>query len=86
MISMLVVCIWLIPVISAFVALPPRFTQVTHQRLEVDVTSVTWETFDQYIDHDNPALGTFQQRYWYSTEFWDGPGSPVMSSAPVFHE
>lgn len=36
-----------------------------------------WGTFDQLIDHSNPALGTFKQRYWYGTEYWKGPGSPV---------
>ncbi|KAK4162907.1 peptidase S28 [Cladorrhinum sp. PSN259] len=34
-------------------------------------------TFDQLIDHSNPSLGTFKQRYWYGTEFWNGPGSPI---------
>lgn len=34
-------------------------------------------TFDQLVDHKNPSLGTFKQRYWYSTEYWHGPGSPV---------
>jgi hypothetical protein len=34
-------------------------------------------TFDQLIDHNNPQLGTFQQRYWWSTEFWEGSGYPV---------
>ena len=35
-------------------------------------------TFEQLIDHDNPSLGTFSQFYYYSTEFWKGPGSPVV--------
>lgn len=34
-------------------------------------------TFQQLLDHSNPSLGTFSQRYWYSTEKWKGPGSPV---------
>lgn len=34
-------------------------------------------TFDQPIDHNNPSLGTFKQRYWYNTTYWKGPGSPV---------
>jgi hypothetical protein len=33
--------------------------------------------FTQLLDHDNPSKGTFQQRYWYNTQFWAGPGSPV---------
>lgn len=34
-------------------------------------------TFQQYMDHDNPAKGTFSQSYWWSSEFWKGSGSPV---------
>ncbi|KAK3316878.1 serine-type peptidase-like protein [Apodospora peruviana] len=41
-----------------------------------------WGTFDQLIDHDNPKLGTFKQRYWYGTEFWKGPGSPIFLVNP----
>jgi hypothetical protein len=29
--------------------------------------------FDQLIDHNNPKLGTFQQRYWMNWEFYE-PG------------
>ena len=28
-------------------------------------------TFDQLIDHNNPSLGTFQQRYWTTWEFYE---------------
>ena len=38
--------------------------------------------FEQYIDHDHPELGTFQQRYWWSDEFFAGPGSPVVLFTP----
>lgn len=34
-------------------------------------------TFQQLIDHSNPSLGTFSQRYWWSSEWWTGEGSPV---------
>ena len=37
-------------------------------------------TFEQLIDHENPSLGTFSQFYYYSTEFYKGPGSPVVSN------
>lgn len=33
--------------------------------------------FNQLIDHNNPELGTFPQRYWYNAEWWKGEGSPV---------
>lgn len=39
-------------------------------------------TFEQYIDHLNPGLGTFSQRYWWNAEYWKGPGSPV---CPFYH-
>ncbi|KAL2178375.1 serine carboxypeptidase S28-domain-containing protein [Thermothelomyces heterothallicus CBS 202.75] len=41
-----------------------------------------WGTFDQLIDHANPSLGTFKQRYWYGTQYWKGPGSPVYLVSP----
>jgi hypothetical protein len=41
-----------------------------------------WDTFDQLLDHSNPQLGTFKQRYWYGTEFWKGPGSPIILVTP----
>ncbi|KAF2162460.1 hypothetical protein M409DRAFT_37398 [Zasmidium cellare ATCC 36951] len=34
--------------------------------------------FTQVLDHKNPGLGTFRQRYWYDTQYWKGPGSPVV--------
>ncbi|KAL1311365.1 hypothetical protein AAFC00_001536 [Neodothiora populina] len=39
-------------------------------------------TFEQYIDHKNPDLGTFSQLYFWSTEFWGGPGSPIVIFTP----
>lgn len=33
--------------------------------------------FHQLIDHNNPDLGTFPQRFWYNAEWWKGPGAPV---------
>ena len=33
--------------------------------------------FNQLLDHDDPSKGTFQQKFWWSSEFWEGPGSPV---------
>ncbi|KAF1937821.1 hypothetical protein EJ02DRAFT_458410 [Clathrospora elynae] len=34
--------------------------------------------FKQPIDHNNPSLGTFNMRYYWSNEFWKGPGSPIV--------
>lgn len=38
-------------------------------------------TFSQLIDHSNPSLGTFEQFYYWSDEFYGGPGSPVSIGA-----
>ena len=38
--------------------------------------------FTQLINHDDPSVGTFQQRYFWNAEFYQGPGSPV--SPPLF--
>lgn len=37
--------------------------------------------FDQLIDHTNPRLGTFQQRYWFTYEFYE-PGGPIILFTP----
>lgn len=39
-------------------------------------------TFDQLIDHNNPSLGTFKQRYWVNDEHYAGPGSPIVLHGP----
>lgn len=33
--------------------------------------------FTQLLDHNNPSKGTFQQKFWWNSEHWAGPGSPV---------
>ncbi|KUI61468.1 putative serine protease EDA2 [Cytospora mali] len=38
--------------------------------------------FQQLLDHSDPSLGTFNQSFWWSTEFWQGPGSPVVFFTP----
>jgi hypothetical protein len=49
------------------------------QKLTVDLAGPNGgrATFQQLIDHSNPSLGTFPQRYWWNTTYWKGPGSPV---------
>ena len=32
--------------------------------------------FDQLIDHNNPSLGTFEQRYWHTWQFYESGTSP----------
>lgn len=36
-----------------------------------------FSSFQQLIDHDDPDLGTFNQRYWFNFTYWGGPGYPV---------
>lgn len=38
--------------------------------------------FKQLIDHKDPGKGTFDQFYYWSSEFWKGPGSPVVLFTP----
>ncbi|KAI0666133.1 peptidase S28 [Trametes maxima] len=33
--------------------------------------------FDQLIDHENPSLGTFKQRYWFNYQQYE-PGGPII--------
>ena len=37
--------------------------------------------FDQLIDHTNPSLGTFKQRFWHTYEFYE-PGGPIILFTP----
>ncbi|CAE6424059.1 unnamed protein product [Rhizoctonia solani] len=37
--------------------------------------------FDQLIDHHNPSLGTFKQRYYFTYEYYQS-GGPVILNAP----
>ncbi|KAJ5107885.1 Peptidase S28 [Penicillium angulare] len=53
---------------------PPAAAAVT--------ASIQEATFQQLLDHKNPSLGTFSQRYWYNAEWWAGPGSPVVLFTP----
>jgi hypothetical protein len=39
-------------------------------------------TFQQILDHSDPSKGTFSQAFWWSTEYWQGPGSPVVFFTP----
>ncbi|KAK8022241.1 hypothetical protein PG993_013008 [Apiospora rasikravindrae] len=41
-----------------------------------------WGTFDQQLDHSDPSKGTFEQRFWYGTQYWKGPGSPIILTTP----
>ncbi|KAJ3491165.1 hypothetical protein NLG97_g5640 [Lecanicillium saksenae] len=42
--------------------------------------------FDQLIDHRQPELGTFKQGYYYNTDYYKVPGSPISMEAPTERE
>src|ERR1700710_723548 len=75
MICSRIILVSLLSLGSCFVSVAPPID--TETAVEVGVPLINAAVFNQLIDHNNPSLGTFQQRYWYSTEFWNGPGSPV---------
>jgi hypothetical protein len=52
-----------------------------HDAVALDVTFGN-ATFEQPIDHKNPELGNFSQFYYWSDEYYKGPGSPVILFTP----
>lgn len=62
--------------------LPPPFVDEAVNDLEKRATTSGSATFEQLIDHSDPSLGTFSQAYWWSSEFWTGPGAPVVFFTP----
>jgi hypothetical protein len=42
--------------------------------------------FTQLLDHNDPSKGTFKQKFWYNSQFWAGPGSPVSLAAYILPE
>lgn len=65
--------------VGALLPLPPA-PQPNIATLSLDTLMGSESRFSQLIDHSNPSLGTFSQRYWWDTTYWDGPGSPVFPS------
>ncbi|KAI0473312.1 peptidase S28 [Xylariaceae sp. FL0804] len=66
--------------------LPPKLPARDGQLAELsDAASVATSGvahFEQYIDHGNPGLGTFNQTYWYNATHYRGPGSPIVVFTP----
>ncbi|CZS88951.1 related to serine protease [Rhynchosporium graminicola] len=66
------------------IGLPLKNARIS-QRSDTSLTadnSTGWGFFTQLLDHDNPTKGTFQQKFWWNTEFWAGPGSPIIFFTP----
>jgi len=78
--GIVLVLIFLSSFVSCIVNLPPQRSRTSLKKVQTSSSSSSSEIFDQFIDHDSPSLGTFKQRYWVNTEFWNGPGSPVCTS------
>ena len=38
-----------------------------------------YTTFDQLIDHSDPSLGTFKQRYWLNANYYEAGTEPTVS-------
>ncbi|KIL68178.1 hypothetical protein M378DRAFT_158717 [Amanita muscaria Koide BX008] len=76
--------------LHANMKMPPSIPLVSTTGLDGPVTSrngtelppyTTVYYFDQLIDHNNPSLGTFQQRYWHTYEFYE-QGGPIILMTP----
>lgn len=58
-------------------AIPDKNHGVAGKQLPVELAAIPKSgnsTFAQLIDHDQPGLGTFSQFYYYSTQYYGGPG------------
>lgn len=55
---------------------------LTVGRRAAPVITVHAGFFQQLIDHNNPSLGKFTQRYWWNADHYAGPGSPIVLNAP----
>ncbi|KAG5639714.1 hypothetical protein H0H81_005897 [Sphagnurus paluster] len=58
----------------------PDAPVVSRNGTELPPYSTTY-FFDQLIDHNNPSLGTFKQRFWHTWEYYE-PGGPIILSTP----
>ena len=65
--------------------LPPRVPLDEHLLLRLSPrgdAKVGHFTFKQPINHENLTVGHFYQRVMWSSEWWGGPGSPVVMFTP----
>lgn len=63
------------------ILLPPvDDSDVTAFRVAAAAVATTGDGyFEQLLDHDDPSKGTFKQHYWWNSQWYAGPGSPVSS-------
>jgi len=55
-----------------------EFPSSTAVALNSTVSTTGNAFFTQLLDHDNPGKGFFLQKFWWNSEYWAGPGSPVI--------
>ncbi|OJJ42845.1 hypothetical protein ASPZODRAFT_75976 [Penicilliopsis zonata CBS 506.65] len=67
--------------VTAQAALAPKPVPPPYARASASELSGN-TTFEQLLDHNDPSLGTFSQRYWWNAEFWGGEGYPVVLFTP----
>ena len=51
-------------------------TRSPHASLNARSHNLTIYTFDQLIDHNDPSLGTFKQRYWLNADYYKAGAEP----------
>lgn len=73
---------------------PAAVPMVTAPSADIPVTSrngtvlppyTTVYTFDQLIDHNNPSLGTFKQRFWHTWEFYEAGAAILLLMGSLLH-
>lgn len=81
--SLFTSCAWAIsPRSNSLVPPPLRLDEATPGGTIQKRAATGRGVFQQLLDHDDPSLGTFNQSFWWSSEFWEGPGSPVVFFTP----
>lgn len=61
---------------------PPLVDENFNSKVEKRAATSGSGFFEQLLDHSDPSKGTFSQAYWWSSEYWTGPGAPVVFFTP----
>lgn len=61
---------------------PLRQSETSEGASQKRATTSGQGVFQQLLDHNDASLGTFNQSFWWSSEYWQGPGSPVVFFTP----
>lgn len=63
-------------------SVPPLNLSAASNKLLKRDGHIGFFTYNQTLDHSGFTPGTFKQRAYYNTEFWGGPGSPIVFFTP----